>query len=202
MLCSQSVSRVLVKGLLGSLALIAVAGFAQQPEGPRILRPADDSVLEPGPVSLIARTDGKGKLVLDGETLAARQPAAGVLTADLAPSPGRHELVLTVGGRTHRIQFQIGTDPAPPADWKLYRAHPPSASCDTCHGVTGAVWTIKGEAPASGCLSCHDAVSFQTFHTHASEELQDCGLCHDPHGSTAKRRLIMPKAVACRQCHE
>jgi predicted CXXCH cytochrome family protein len=183
------------------LILIAFLCFAQQPEGPRILRPADRSILPPAPLSVIARTAGTGELKLDGKSVKATQPAPGVLTTTLTPSPGKHELTLVTAGSEQRIQFQVGAVPAPLAGWKPYRSHPPSATCDTCHTVTGGKWSIKGDVAGPNCLGCHDAKTFPLAHSHTTDVLEECQLCHDPHGSTAKFNLKMPKEVACKQCH-
>lgn len=183
-------------------ALLALCGFARQEESPRILRPVDGCILEAGSISVIAKAAGNGELRLDGKTVRATRPAAGVLTAVLELSPGKHELVLVSDGGEQRIRFQTGANPAPPPDWKPYRIHPPAADCDACHAVRDGAWNLIGEVAGPGCLTCHDSTSFADVHTHSPGEMDDCALCHDPHGSTAKRHLIMPKTFACTQCHE
>ena len=61
------------------LGLATAFCLAQAPEGPRILRPVDQSALPPGPLSVIARGDEKSQLLLDGKPLDAKRPLAAVL---------------------------------------------------------------------------------------------------------------------------
>lgn len=69
-----------------SLAAIGTLGSAQAPEGPRILRPLDRTILKPGPLAIIAR--GPGDLRLDSKPLVSTGPIAAVLTATVTPGPG------------------------------------------------------------------------------------------------------------------
>ena len=187
----------------GRRLLLFFAGLlcaAQQPAGPRILRPLDNSVVEKGPLSIIAKSSGDGELKLDGQPLTAAKPANGVLTATVEPKEGPHELVLTTGGADYKIRFHVGA--SAPADWKNYRSHPPIAvECTTCHSASGGQWALKEEVAGPSCMTCHDAATFPKAHTHKPEELEECQMCHNPHGSTASRHLIMTKEVACKQCH-
>jgi predicted CXXCH cytochrome family protein len=102
---------------------------------------------------------------------------------------GRH--VLTVAGT--KIEFAAG---AGPEGWKPFRAHPPAGACSACHDA--ASWEFKG---AETCLACHDQTAFAKTHTHNTEVLNECQLCHAPHGSTAKSHLKFVKETACKQCH-
>lgn len=176
------------------LAAIGILGYAQAPEGPRILRPLDRTVLKPGPLAIIAR--GAGELRLDGKPLATAQPAPEVVTATITPGPGLHELAL--GDR--KLQFFVGATKAP-SGWKAYRPHPPAATCETCHAVKDGAWGFQAVPLSTNCFGCHDQKSFPVGHAHNAEVLAECQLCHDPHGSTEKFHLKMPRETACKQCH-
>lgn len=178
------------------VAALLMSASGQEP--PRaILRPWPESVVAPGPLTVIVKADG-GELRLDGQRLETASPARGVMTAAIEPAPGVHELVLA-GGVPEKVRFYAGE--AGPAGWRRYRAHPPEAPCETCHRVDNGVWTLQGETPAAACLSCHDGAGFPKSHTHRAAELEECQMCHDPHGSAAARHLKMPKEAACKQCH-
>jgi predicted CXXCH cytochrome family protein len=152
-----------------------------------VLRPTPQSVVPPGPLSIVAR--GAGELRLDGKPVPSAQPAPGVTTATVNVAPGKHSI--TFGGAT--VEFAAGT---PPAGWKPFTAHPPAAECAACHDTPS--WEFKG---AGACLACHSGDGFARTHTHNSEVLAECQLCHQPHGSTEKRHLKFTREVACKQCH-
>lgn len=153
-----------------------------------ILRPADQSVLKPGPFSVIAKTEAE--LKLDGKPLAVTRPAPGIATATINPAPGLHE----ISAAEERVKFFVGAG-APPG-WKEFRAHPPAASCESCHAIVKGAWEFAGN-----CFQCHDQKAFPKIHQHNTEVLADCQLCHYPHGSTERRHLKMQKETACKQCH-
>jgi predicted CXXCH cytochrome family protein len=164
-----------------------------------IFRPADQTVVPPGALSVAARVAGKAELMLDRKPVPAAQPAPNALMASLKIAPGRHELTVSSGGVERKIAFFAG--PGAPADWKPFRPHPPAASCDTCHAVRGGSWAFKNEVLADTCFACHEAKQFPAIHSHTPEVLAECQLCHSPHGSTEARHLKFKKEVACKQCH-
>ena len=162
--------------------------MAAEPD--RVLRPLNETVLKPGPVSIVAKTTGE--LLLDGKAIPSTQPAPGVRTATVTPSAGLHELA----AGNQKVRFFVGA--GAPQGWKEFRAHPPAATCDACHAVEDGAWSIKaGET----CFRCHDQATFPKIHQHNSEVLAECQMCHNPHGSTEKAHLKLAKEVACKQCH-
>lgn len=172
---------------------LAWMGLAQDADGPRILRPTDQSVVKPGPLSIVAKG---GALKLDGKALAATQPGPGALTATVTPAAGLHEL--EVDGV--KAGFFVGA--GAPAGWQEFRPHPPGgAACTTCHAVLQGAWEIKGGVTGDNCMQCHDAQGFLKVHSHKPDVLIDCQLCHSPHGSTVQKHLKMTKDAACKQCH-
>ena len=174
-------------------AAIGVLALAQvSPDGPRVLRPRDKSAVAAGKLSIIARSGAP--LLLDGKPVDAKRPGPGALAAEVHLAPGLHEL--SAGGQT--IRFFAG--PNPPAGFQAYRLHPPSgASCETCHAVRDGAWEFRGAE--TSCLGCHDLKKFPVTHTHNTEVLAECGLCHDPHGSTGKFHLKFVRETACKLCH-
>lgn len=163
-----------------------------------ILRPADKSVLRSGEVDIVATAPG-GRLELDGRPVAADKPFPDVLHAMLKASPGAHRLSLVWDGGSQEVRFFCGSQP--PAGYALFHEHPPvpGVDCSLCHELTKrGRFHFKG---SEACFTCHQKDTFATVHSHTSEILNECGLCHNAHGSTAKAHLLFPREVACKQCH-
>jgi predicted CXXCH cytochrome family protein len=165
----------------------------------KILRPAEKSAFPPGEVDVVATAPG-GKLQLDGQPVAAEQPFPNVFHTKLKPSSGEHKLSLVWDGGTQEIRFYSGSQP--PAGFEPFRQHPPLAGveCTQCHELTkrGRFHFKGGEA----CFGCHQQDAFAKPHSHTPEVLNECGLCHNAHGSTVKGHLLFPKETACKQCHD
>lgn len=173
--------------------LASVALFAQDP---MILRPTDQTVLRAGPLTVVARGPASARLALDGKSIESVRPAPGVHTAGINPSPGMHELTLG----SARVRFAVGPVTGA-AGWKQFRSHPPVAECTACHAVKGGEWTFRSDKIAESCAGCHDLKPFPKLHMHNTEVLNECQLCHQPHGSTEKFHLKMNKETACKICH-
>lgn len=180
---------------------------AQPDSSPRIFRPAANSMVEPGPLSVVARGSAAASLMLDGTSLAVTRPGPQALTATVTPSAGRHELVLRDGDAEVRVAFFVGvfSSAAQPQDeWKVFRSHPPpamGATCSACHAVRDGKWEFAGGDIASNCFQCHNAELFPKAHTHERGVLADCKTCHLAHGSTESKHLKMTAKAACTQCH-
>src|SRR4030095_76355 len=71
------------RGMRNQLYLILLVMGA---EPDVVLRPLNETVLKPGPVSIVAKTTGE--LLLDGKAIPSTQPAPGVRTATVTPSAG------------------------------------------------------------------------------------------------------------------
>jgi predicted CXXCH cytochrome family protein len=173
---------------------------AQEERGPAILRPSHESVLKPGPISVVARVVKPARLTLDGKLVAANSPADNVLTAVVELSAGPHEFALESGGGTTKVSV-VAAIASGPAGWGVFKVHPPSAQCSSCHVAKEGVWSLKGLAAAENCTACHNAKKFPEKHTHEVKVLEQCQMCHDPHGSTMPALLIMDKETSCKQCH-
>jgi predicted CXXCH cytochrome family protein len=164
----------------------------------RILRPADKSVLPSGEVDIVA-TAPEGKLEMDGKPVPAEKPFPDVLHARLKIAPGEHKLAIVSAEGRQEIRFYSG--PQAPADFAPFRQHPPAGSveCTHCHELTrrGRFHFKGGES----CLGCHQKEAFAKVHSHPPEVLNECGLCHNAHGSAVKSHLLLSKEAACKQCH-
>lgn len=176
-----------------SLVLVCTA----QETGPEIFRPSDRSIVS-GPLSVVARGSASAALTLDGNPLKVDRPGPNAITVSLRIAPGKHELALIDTGVEKRVTFFVGD--APP-DFAKFRAHPPAATCQTCHAVKDGAWAFKGDTLAENCFTCHKADAFATPHSHNADTLYECQLCHSPHGSTAAKHLKVKKEVACKLCH-
>ena len=169
--------------------------MAADPEVGKILRPVEGAAFPPGEISIIATAPG-GKLALDGQAVPAEQPFPDVLLAKTTPSAGIHKLELIWETGRRQLRFFVGDHP--PAEFKPFRRHPPSAlECTQCHGLSR-----KGRFRfTGGCFGCHQQETFLKTHHHPSHVLEQCGLCHNAHGSTEKAHLILPSEKACGLCH-
>lgn len=183
-----------------AFAMLALLCFGQEADkGPGFLRPLDQSILKPGALSVVARTEGDAKLLLDGKPVESKSDAAGVLSAIVKLDAGKHELVLVTGGAEHKARLFVGE--GAPAGFEAFRAHPPAAACTACHAVEAGAWGFKGGSLKENCLVCHDQKTFVEAHQHTPEVLEECSLCHQPHGSKVRFHLKYDRDTACKLCH-
>jgi predicted CXXCH cytochrome family protein len=181
-------------GALPAAVLVAAIAGAQD-EG-KILRPVDGAALSAETVDIIA-TAPAGRLELDGKPIQAGEPFPNVFHAKTQASPGEHRLALLWEGGRQEIRFFTGANP--PAGFQAFRQHPPleAVECTQCHGVSRrGRFRFEG-----GCFGCHVEDNFTKTHPHAVHILQECGLCHNAHGSTGKGLLLYPREQACKLCH-
>lgn len=171
------------------LALVCLAWALSAQESNQIFSPPEGAVFAGG-VRLIARTDGKAELLLDGRKVEVQSPHPGVVTALVKPPDGAHELALG----DQKVRFQVGGT-------ATFRPHTPVENCTTCHMARNGRWRFVRASLSSVCSQCHSRDAFPAKHTHLMDVLPDCQLCHDPHGSTAAAHLKMDKEKACKQCH-
>ena len=177
-----------------SLALLAESLAGQGSS--LIVKPRNETWLRGPEVEIIARAE-EGRLLLDGQPVDVDGPFPGVLYARLLIGSGRHSLRLDSPQGTHDITFYSGESP-PFASARPFVDHPPvRIDCTHCHGVSR-----RGRFRFSGgCESCHAKEQFIQVHSHEFHELASCGMCHDAHGSTAAKLLLLPVDKACKQCH-
>ena len=182
--------------LAAAIGLMCGVLSAADDDAGKILRPADNSSHESGQIGLVA-TAPSGKLQLDGTFIQTEQPFPNVFHATLKASPGLHSLVLLWEGGKKEVHFFVG--PNPPAAFQPFHQHPPVAGvqCTQCHGLNRrGRFVFKG-----GCFDCHRSDDFAKVHTHDPARLEQCGMCHNAHGSTVKANLLYPKETACKICH-
>ena len=181
--------------LIAGPFLVLLMLVADSDDG-KILRPADNSSFTSGEVDLIATAAG-GSLQLDGAPIQASQPFPNVFHATLKASPGLHSVVLSWDGGKKEARFFVGANP--PSGFQPFRQHPPipGVQCTQCHGLNQhGRFVFKG-----GCFECHKRDEFAKIHTHDPSVLEQCGMCHNAHGSTVKAHLLYPKETACKICH-
>jgi predicted CXXCH cytochrome family protein len=162
----------------------------------KIMRPADNSWYQAGPVDLVATAEA-AKLQLDGAPIQSEQPFPNVFHATLIVSPGLHTVALKWEGGRKEVRFFVG--PNPPAGYQAFHQHPPASGiqCTNCHALSGrGRFVFKG-----GCFDCHQQAGFAKIHTHEPAVLEQCGICHNAHGSTVKAHLLYPRESACKICH-
>ena len=181
---------------IAAVLLCAGAAVSAGNDVGKIMRPADGAALVSGEVDIVASAPA-GKLELDGAPVAADEPFPNVFHAAAKAGPGKHTLALVWEGGRKEVNFFVGENP--PAEYKPFSQHPPRAGveCTQCHGVSRrGRFRFKG-----GCFDCHQKEDFTKVHPHPAHMLQDCGMCHNAHGSTVKGHMIMAKELACKQCH-
>lgn len=76
-------------------------------------------------------------------------------------------------------------------------------TCASCHEVHGDRFqTIAdGETAREACLACHNEHAGPFIFEH-SPVMEDCGICHDPHGAVANNLLHQNEPFLCLQCHQ
>ena len=183
-----------MKSPLWVLTLTLLSSTSGDEEG-RILRPQDGSALASEEISIVATGTG-ARLELDGQQIPVQEPFPNVFHAKLKPSPGEHRLALIWEGGRREIRFFMGENA--PATFRPFKQHPPVATeCTQCHSLSRrGRFRFKG-----GCFDCHDKETFVGPHEHAPHILEDCGSCHNAHGSTSASHLLLPRQQACRLCH-
>jgi predicted CXXCH cytochrome family protein len=182
--------------LLLPLGLICCLALQADDEAGKIMRPTNGAAIANGQVDIIA-TAPSGKLELDGKPIEAAQPFPNVLHANLKTSPGPHTLSLSWDGGKKEIRFFTG--PNAPPEFSTFHEHPPLAGiqCTQCHELSPrGRFRFKG-----GCFDCHKKDGFAKVHTHDAAVLEQCGTCHNAHGTTVKAHLLYPKETACKLCH-
>ncbi len=182
--------------LVAAIGLMCGLPSVADDEAGKILRPANNSSYNSGPIDLVA-TAPSGKLQLDGIVIEAERPFPDVVHAAVKAAPGMHSLVLAWEGGKKEVRFFVGQNP--PAGFQPFHQHPPipGVQCTQCHELNRrGRFVFKG-----GCFDCHQKDDFAKVHTHEPGVLERCGMCHNAHGSTVKAHLLYSKETACRICH-
>jgi DmsE family decaheme c-type cytochrome len=74
-------------------------------------------------------------------------------------------------------------------------------TCLDCHPVhSGEVKYTVGDESRELCLSCHTSLSGPFIFEHEPVN-EDCGICHEPHGTIADKLLIQNEPFLCLSCH-
>jgi len=80
---------------------------------------------------------------------------------------------------------------------------PGRMSCESCHDPHAATDDhLKAQTrPNDLCYDCHPTKEGPFIFEH-EPVLEDCSLCHSPHGSIANNLLVANEPTLCLQCHE
>lgn len=179
-----------------ALALLASLTGAAWAEVGTIVKPRDGTWIRSEEVEVIARAAG-ASLHLDGKLVAADEPFPGVLHARVPVAAGPHVLRLASAEGAHEVRFHSGAE-APADAGAPFVDHPPlRIECTHCHSVSRRGRFRFG----GGCQACHGEEQFIHTHSHQPHELASCGMCHDAHGSSVAKHLVLPPEQACKQCH-
>jgi DmsE family decaheme c-type cytochrome len=74
--------------------------------------------------------------------------------------------------------------------------------CSGCHSTHGATseWQFAQQTLNQTCFDCHAEKRGPYLWEHAPVA-EDCGNCHDPHGSNYPGMLTMRGPMLCQSCH-
>ena len=182
--------------LLPVAAMLVYAGAADSEDPGVIVKPRDGTWLPGKDIDIIAKV-AEGRLLLDGAPIDAAEPFPSVLYARVSLEAGGHALRLESASGSTEVQFHVGEPPQGVAV-DPYVDHPPfQTACTHCHSLSS-----RGRFRFSGgCQACHAKEKFIQSHSHEPHELASCGMCHDAHGSSTAKLLILSQDVACKQCH-
>ena len=176
------------------MVILLLAAALCWAEAPVIVTPPPDVTAKPGSFRIIARVTGKAALTVDGKPAAAAAPAAGVIFGEVKLDAGAHTIAVRDEGGETKLTLKVDTG-------GTYKAHPPGASCDSCHAVKESAWAMKRASLAPLCFQCHEREKFAPVHTHNTDILAECQTCHRPHGSAVKGHLKLEREKDCKQCH-
>ena len=179
---------------LAAALVLVMPLFSAEPAG-KVMRPADGAWFSEGIVDIVASAPS-GRLLLDGVGIEFDEPFPGVLHAKVEASAGNH--VITLAWPDGKLDSRIFVGASAIAGFKEFVSHPPSTiKCENCHSLSR-----RGRFRFSGdCFGCHVKDTFAKVHSHEPHVLQSCGRCHNAHGSTSEKHLILAKELACKQCH-
>ncbi len=100
----------------------------------------------------------------------------------------------------------IGCHTEQVARFRLPSHHPVregKMSCASCHDVHAATEAqLKSRLRTNDlCFTCHQAKEGPFVFEHAPVQ-EECGICHEPHGSVANNLLTANEPMLCLQCHD
>ncbi len=179
-----------------AVSVVAVLHSAAGADEATIVKPREGTWIQSEEVQVIAKAAG-AQLHLDGKPVEADEPFPGVFHARVPISSGQHLLRLESADGIHEVRFRAGGDPVGDGV-EPFVDHPPiRIECAHCHSVSR-----RGRFRFSGgCQTCHAKEQFIQTHSHELHELASCGMCHDAHGSSVAKLLVLPRDQACKQCH-
>jgi DmsE family decaheme c-type cytochrome len=75
-------------------------------------------------------------------------------------------------------------------------------SCSSCHAVHGSAGPklVKKDTVNTTCYACHAEKRGPFVQNHQPVQ-EDCGSCHNPHGSNIQAMLKARDPILCNQCH-
>lgn len=179
-----------------ALAVLLASNISLAADAGSIVKPPEGAWIQGEQVEIIAKA-AEGSLFVDGKPLQPEEPFPGVLHAKVAVSAGQHTIRLDSADGSSIVSFHAGPT-AEGQNVKPYADHPPvQVACTHCHSVSR-----RGRFRFSGgCETCHAKEPFIRTHSHEMHELSSCGMCHDAHGSSTAKLLVLSQEQACKQCH-
>lgn len=108
-------------------------------------------------------------------------------------------------GHLVKAELALCTDCHQDVQAKMHlRSHHPvregKMQCSSCHPFDGSQPILAGVSNET-CLNCHAQYRGPFVFEHAPV-LEDCRICHDPHGAVADNLLKQNEPFLCLQCHQ
>ena len=87
--------------------------------------------------------------------------------------------------------------------WESERTGRKRMTCGDCHDVHGSpIKSLKTEERINDlCFKCHAGYQGPFIYEH-EPVVEDCTICHEPHGTVANNLLKQNEPFICLQCHE
>ena len=77
-------------------------------------------------------------------------------------------------------------------------------SCSSSHNPHGSISNVKalrtGSSVQELCVNCHTEMRGPVLWEHVPVR-ENCATCHDPHGSSNDRMLVVRQPMLCQRCH-
>lgn len=182
------------------LALCLAAAPAARAEL-RVLAPPDGAVLAGTPVTILG-SGAEAAIEITVTTAHGVQTGGGKIsgkafTAEVKLAPGENTILVKSGEQRQRVVYTLA--PGDPST-RYFQYHPPVAEgdCKACHPQ--GVGRTSPVSEAKLCHVCHEPKTGAKV-LHGPLGAGICSTCHDPHGSSNPKFLVMSVRSLCVQCH-
>jgi predicted CXXCH cytochrome family protein len=198
------------RSLIAPVAFLSLlAGGAVAQAKTILLHPKDGSAVAQTSLTLLGAVeaaDEKAQVALNGAPVAIAVKPNGVFAQAVRLQPGLN--LLTVEGRTVRVDLVGRGQPLPIGFRERVLHSPVPEDCGNCHGLAQpGDFSVQDKIHAL-CLGCHDDPALgkdgkrkAVVHSPIADG-GDCLSCHDPHVGDAGGMTTRPQPDLCYECHD